>query len=374
MSSSLNSVVLTRVVPRVERLVFVDAATLTVCATRKEGLTKLAHLTSLRLDLPLGYFSPTKMRGGPEWTELCLLTPHLPTTLQELALPVSRVTRGSLSPLTRLQHLTHLDLSKCDWLADDWNYSSFSDAEVSSAWVDCLPTSLIELNLAHCHVLTDASLRKFTKLTNLRALNLENCFQLTDSGVSSLSTLLQDLNLAQCIGVFRKGDARPGVLPSHLARLRLSINFNDHFCAYIPSSLRCLLLEKAHVTDAGMILLLKGLKHLEELSVAACVNVGNLTLVAIPRTVRKLDVWCNRNITDIGLKTLKQELRVLDVTDCPLLTVSGVVQAAKHLSQLQMIAVGSLFVPSGSVPGVAILRTPEGTQSSRPKLFEALKI
>lgn len=191
-----------------------------------------------------------------------------------------------------------------------------SDDPLRDDWVDHFPTSLVVLNLAYCAVLSDRYapqqrypcrqcvtgahaarriLQKFKRLPRLRDLDVEGCFQLTDAGMATLGERslcvvwcayvrgdgvrltrckgpnVESLNMAQCIGVFRKGEARRGVLPgkycrrvwcrSHprihtrtarLQKLRLSFNFNDHFILYIPDTLTCLYLEKSYVTDGGM--------------------------------------------------------------------------------------------------------------------------
>lgn len=78
-------------------------------------------------------------------------------------------------------------------------------------------------------------LKKFKRFTKLRVLDVEGCFQITDSGMASLEGNIEGmrevfceypiyfcvhahllfvavLNIAQCIGVFRKGEARAGAM------------------------------------------------------------------------------------------------------------------------------------------------------------------
>lgn len=207
--------------------------------------------------------------------------------------------------LEKMTNLTHLDLSRGDWRADAWNWTPLSDNPIIDDWIDFFPPSLVSLNLAHCHVrnsfhgvcflcfkkivqvLSDRLVKKFAKrLPKLRVLNVENCFQLTDVGISSLPPTVEELDMTQCIGVFRKGDARLGVLPPRLAWLKLSFNFNDHFVGYIPNTLTALLLEKSFVTDGGMKTILLQLKNLVELSCAACINIGDATLALLPPTLK----------------------------------------------------------------------------------------
>jgi hypothetical protein len=192
-------------------------------------------------------------------------------------------------------------------------------------------------------------------------------------GMSALPHTVEELDMAQCIGVFRKGDARLGVLPPRLSWLRLSFNFNDHFVGYIPNTLTALLLEKSFVTDAGMKIILAQLRGLTELSCAACINVGDATLALLPASVKKLDLWHNRNVTDEGLKNLllRCPLEVLDVTACAAVTLGGLLAAVR--APLGTLAVGSLFLPEGLIPLVAIIRSKNGIYSARPKLFSEMQ-
>ncbi len=359
------------IAPNVERIVFADAATLMNCG--EADLPSLANLTDLRVLAPPQAFPA---RGGvhdASMVEFCLISPHLPLTLTSLSVPMARFSRGSLVPLEKLSSLTHLDLSRGDWRADDWNWTPLSDNPAIDDWIDRFPTSLVSLNLAHCHVLSDRVMKKFKRLPKLRVLNVENCFQLTDVGMSSLPPTVELLDMAQCIGVFRKGDARLGVLPPRLSWLRLSFNFNDHFVGYIPNTLTALLLEKSFVTDAGMKVILSQLRNLAELSCAACINVGDATLALLPATLRTLDLWHNRNVTDEGIKLLmsRAAVEVLDVTACAKLSLSGLLAAARP--SLRTLAVGSLFVPDGLIPKVAIIRSKVGIHSLRPKLFSEMQ-
>jgi hypothetical protein len=274
------------IVPNVEKLVFADAMSLMHCG--EEDLPTLLQLQELHVLAPPQVF-PSKLGSAHDaaMVEFCLIAPHLPRTLTSLSLPLSRISRGSLSVLEKLTSLTHLDLSRGDWRADAWNWTPLSDNPELDDWVDFFPPGIVSLNLAHCHVLSDRMMKKFAKrLPKLRVLNVENCFQLTDVGISSLPATVEELDMTQCIGVFRKGDARLGVLPSRLSWLRLSFNFNDHFVGYIPATLTALLLEKSFVTDSGMKVILGQLKNLLELSCAACINIGDATLALLPPTLK----------------------------------------------------------------------------------------
>ena len=356
------------IAPNVETLVLGEAEAIFSCGI--ENLSLLTKMTEFRV-LPNSAFDfPTSKTGtasiDKHMVEFCLLSPHLPPTITVLCVPMARISKNSLAPLCRLP-LTHLDLSKGDWRADDWNWAPLSDHPVLDDWVDQLPTTLVCLNLSHCHVLSDRMLKKFKRFSKLRSLDLENCFQLTDVGIASLPSSIEDLNLAQCISVFRKGDAKPGVIPPNLARLRLSFNFNDHFVAYLPHTLTALLLEKSYVTDNGMKVILSMLRNLVELSVADCINVGNSTLAILPKTTRILDLWYNRNVSDEGLEHLKN-IEVLDVTNCQKLTCKGISEHIKN-PPCRILAVGSVFVPDNILERVALIRDPRGIYKKRPKLF-----
>jgi hypothetical protein len=229
------------IAPNVESLIFLDSETF---MSYGEGFALLPRLKKLKL------VCSEKTLGGS--VEFCLVSPHFPVGLKELSVPMAKFTRGSLVALEKLTNLTDLDLSFGDWRADDWNWTPLVDSPHHDDWVVHLPPQLVTLNLAHCHVLSDRMLKKFKRFRKLKKLNVENCFQLTDVGISALPASIEELNMAQCIGVFRKGDARQGVLPANLSWLRLSFNFNDHFVGYIPNTLTSFLLEKSYVTDAGM--------------------------------------------------------------------------------------------------------------------------
>ena len=361
------------IVPAVEVLIFADAATLMNCG---EGdLYSLMNLLEMSVVAPPQVF-PSKLASAHDASmiEFCLIGPHLPMTLTHLSLPLCRFSRGSLAPLERLTNLTHLDLSRGDWRADDWNWTPLCDNPAIDDWIDHFPLSLVSLNLSHCHILSDRMLKKIRRLPKLQTLKVENCFQLTDAGMASLPATVEILDMAQCIGVFRKGDARLGVLPPKLSWLRLSFNFNDHFVGYIPNTLTVLLLEKSFVTDNGMRVLLAQLKNLVELSCAACINVTDATLALLPSSLKTLDLWHNRNVTDEGLKVMNSRaplLEVLDLTCCPKVSLSGIT-AALQSPPFRLIAVGTLFVPERFIDGVAVIRDKVGIYHARPKLFSEM--
>jgi hypothetical protein len=340
-------------------------------------LPSLVHLKELYVRSPPDLF-PSKPSGTADtgMVEFCLISPHFPTSLTTLSIPMARFTRGSLQPLQRLTQLTSLDLSRGDWRADDWNWTPLADDPLLDDWIDAFPLSVTNLNIAHCHIFSDRLMRKLRRLPRLRALNVENCFQLTDAGIASLPKELEDLDMAQCIGVFRKGDTRQNVLPPHLIRLRLSFNFNDHFIQQIvicSGSLRALFLEKSHVTDAGMGVILSHCKHLEELSMSACINIGDETLAVLPSTVTSLDLWQNRNVTDAGLQALKPRIQILDVTNCVKITLLGLVDAVSH-PWFRIVAVGSLFMPDHTLNRIALIRNSKGIYRNRPRLFSEVQM
>lgn len=138
------------ILPNVERLVFADAMTLMQCG--EEDLPSLVHLQELQVLAPPQVF-PSKLGSAHDasMVEFCLIAPHLPHSLTSLSLPLSRIAQGSLSVLEKMTNLTHLDLSRCDWRADAWNWTPLSDSPMDD-WIDFFPPSIVSLHLAHCHV------------------------------------------------------------------------------------------------------------------------------------------------------------------------------------------------------------------------------
>jgi hypothetical protein len=90
-------------------------------------------------------------------------------------------------------------------------------------------------------------------------------------------------------------------------------------------------------------------------------------------TVKTLDLWHNRNITDEGLQSIKAKVEVLDVTNCAKLTLGGLVEAI-HNPPYRIVAVGSLFVPVNMVEQVAVIRDSCGIYGNRPKLFTDIAV
>lgn len=364
------------ITPSVEYIVFKDALSLLHMIGDGEVLKVLTKVVEFKCLPRTTLFSGGRAISSLDaMLEFSLVAPHLPTSLVKLEVPCSRFSRGSLVYLERLKSLTHLDLSRGDWRADDWQWAPLNDDPLRDDWVDHFPTGLVVLNLSYCHVLSDRILKRFKRFPKLRVLDVEGCFQLTDAGMSSLGSNVEVLNMAQCIAVFRKGEARLGVLPSQLQKLRMSFNFNDHFINYIPHSLHSLYLEKSYVTDGGLKYLLSLLPNLTELSVAACINVGDATLAILPVKLKFLDLWHNRNVTDTGFLSLKRltALEVLDVTSCSKLTCQGILDAAQP--PLRLIAVGALFFPDLLLKGVGIMRDTTGVFRCRPRLFsETVKV
>lgn len=149
------------IAPNLERIVFADtgvAVQLTCEGELKVGrcerracfalLTShacgqtLTKLTSVRVIPKTTLTSGAKQISPADaMLEFALLAPHLPVRLRafvlshslsvparqihltKLEVPCARFNRGSLTSLEKLKSLTHLDLSKGDWRADDWHWA-----------------------------------------------------------------------------------------------------------------------------------------------------------------------------------------------------------------------------------------------------------
>ena len=143
-------------------------------------LGKLEHLTSLELpsDWVRGIhltLPSEKAMTDNGLAQLAKLGRLSPTTLK---LRASRITDAGFQHILELDHLKHLDLSKCDKITD--------------AGLGLMLSKLVNLktlDLTYCQQVTGTCFTHLSKLHQLESLDLWGCSEVTDSALKHLTKL-----------------------------------------------------------------------------------------------------------------------------------------------------------------------------------------
>ncbi|KAL3824288.1 hypothetical protein ACJIZ3_020317 [Penstemon smallii] len=251
---------------------------------------------------------------------------------------------------TKLRSLQSLDVSYCRKL---------TDKGLSAVAMGC--HNLTSLHLAGCRFVTDALLSALSMSCNkLEDLGFEGCTSLTDSGLTVLvegCKSLKHLDFNKCSNI---GD--------------LGISSISKACS--SSLLTLKLLDCCKVGDDSILSLATHCKNLETLviggcrnisdepikSLAAacssslknmrmdwCLNVSDISLDCIFLLCKKLevlDVGCCEEITDVAFQGLGNEdsklnLKILRISNCPKITVDGIIKLLKSCEALEYLDVRS---------------------------------
>lgn len=201
-----------------------------------------------------------------------------------------KVNDGSMKPLTRCTRLERLTLTNCSRLTD----SPLMEI------LECNPR-IQALDLSQLENITDQSMEAVAKnCPRLQGLNIAGCKNVTDLSMIPLSEnrrMLRRLKLNDCNNLT---DASVLALASNCPQL---LEIDLHRCH--------------NITDASVIHLFTNLKHLRELRLAYCDLLTNDAFLHLPNN-----------------KTF-ESLRLLDLTDCGLLTDEAVEKIVKMAPRLR---------------------------------------
>ncbi|CAK7337845.1 unnamed protein product [Dovyalis caffra] len=248
-------------------------------------------------------------------------------------------------------------------------------------------SSLQSLNVSYCRKLTDKGLLAVAKgCQDLRSLHLNGCKFITDEVLSALSKNcpnLQELGLQGCTSVTDSGLANlvSGCRRIHFLDINKCSNVGDSGISNVSeacsSSLKTLkLLDCFRVGDKSILSLARFCKNLETLVVGGCrdisdesikslatscgnslknlrmdwcLNISDSSLSCILtecRNLEALDVGCCGEVTDAafhGLGTMEtiMRLKVLKISNCPKITVTGIGMLLDKCNSLEYLDVRS---------------------------------
>lgn len=229
------------------------------------------------------------------------LTGQLPNLEELYLIGCDHITDASMDFIAaRLPKLRVLDIKECEVSnAGLQRLAGFCEDGVLSATFGT--RALTYLGLEDCALVSDAGLESISLgLLQLSSLDLSMCLSVTDSGLQHVGrmTSLKKLSLISC-------EDLTGLSIHHLAVGRFSLSSLD--IAYCN-----------HIDDDAITNISRGsgLAMLRELNVTAC------------------------PITDVGLSVLAQtltELRMLNISECDLVTKEGIAVMSSHLRSLRAI-------------------------------------
>jgi len=197
-----------------------------------QSLTNLTNLSVLKLGIPRKEHSYVVLGKALASLKLSVLSldafssisekvfARLPVTITSLTLrDCASVNEYFIEPLSRLQNLTHLDLTKCVQIDDDCiamlithkhalrHLSLRECRKVTNRSTSALShfQCLTYLNVSHTKI-SNSGVKHLVTLTSLKSLILQRCSNVSDSGVHYLSGLisLTHLNLYACTNVTDK--------------------------------------------------------------------------------------------------------------------------------------------------------------------------
>ncbi|WCJ38993.1 RNI-like superfamily protein [Euphorbia peplus] len=258
--------------------------------------------------------------------------------------------RGMQSIGHNLSSLLYLDVSFCRKL---------TDKGLSAVAEGC--KDLRSLHLTHCRFVTDELLRSLSKnCPNLQELGLQGCSNITDNGLTDLvegCRRIQFLDINKCSNVGDIGICNLSkTCSSYLKTLKLldcykvgdeSITSLAKFC----NNLETLIIGGCRdVSDVSMKLLASACKNsLKVLRMDWCLNISDSSLNRILnecRSLEALDIGCCEEITDAALQGLgtsetELSLKILKVSNCPKITVTGIAMLLEKCKALEYLDVRS---------------------------------
>ncbi|KAL6295418.1 hypothetical protein ACE6H2_003560 [Prunus campanulata] len=249
-----------------------------------------------------------------------------------------------------LSSLESLDVSYCRKL---------TDKGLSAVAEGC--SDLRSLYLAGCRFVTDGLLRALSKNCHyLEELGLQGCTNITDSGLTDLVSGCQQikfLDVNKCSNIGDIGVSSVSMAcSSSLKTLKLldcykigdeSILSLARFC----KNLETLIIGGCRdISDASIKLLAISCKsNLQNLRMDWCLNITDSSLSCILaqcRNLKALDIGCCEEVTDAAFQGLnggenELGLKVLKVSNCPKITVTGIGMLLDKCDSLEYLDVRS---------------------------------
>ncbi|XP_072198828.1 F-box and leucine-rich repeat protein 13 isoform X1 [Excalfactoria chinensis] len=190
------------------------------------------------------------------------------------------------------------------------------------------------IHFASCQKITDAGLKKISKLKYILVLNMANCLRISDGGVQSFvrgssGAKLRELNLSNCIHVT---DASVKEIAQRCHQLTY---LNLHHCENVTDDgIEALgnMLSVISIDLSGTCISDKGLKALgrhgkiKQLSLLECKNISDTGIQMFCKGTKHLEychVSCCHQLTDEAVKALAfhcHKLTSVSIAGCPKMT------------------------------------------------------
>ncbi|XP_010454612.1 PREDICTED: F-box/LRR-repeat protein 2-like [Camelina sativa] len=261
------------------------------------------------------------------------------------------ITDTGLASIGRcLSLLQFLDVSYCRKL---------SDKGLSAVAEGC--HDLRALHLAGCRFITDESLKSLSeRCRDLEALGLQGCANITDSGLSDLvkgCRKIKSLDINKCSNVGDAGvSSMAKACASSLKTLKLLDCYKVGNESILSLAQSCKNLETLiiggcrDISDESIMLLAESCKDsLKNLRMDWCLNISDSSLSCILKKCKNLealDIGCCEEITDVAFRDLGSDdvlgLKVLKVSNCTKITVTGISKLLEKCSSLEYLDVRSL--------------------------------
>jgi F-box and leucine-rich repeat protein 14 len=253
-------------------------------------------------------------------------------------------------------NLESLDVSGCGDITDN-----------GVLLVACGLKKLRALNLRGCRLISDAGIAHLAgagsitasaagAVSTLEKLVLHDCQRITDTGLGHIGAglrALRTLDISFCAGVTDDGLQCIARLPDLLEfRARACDGITDSGVSHFWSSPRLAVLDIAfcvHVTDRALAHLARSTNsalHLRELWLSSCTitdeGIDHLTAAAVE--LRSLHIGQCRGVTDRGLTSISQNLKLLesiDIYGCTQVT-TAMLDVLKQLPNLKTVNVSLL--------------------------------
>ncbi|KAM0938774.1 putative leucine-rich repeat domain superfamily [Dioscorea sansibarensis] len=220
-------------------------------------------------------------------------------------------------------------------------------------------SNLKSLYLANCKLVTDKLLEALSRnCHHLEELGLAGCVKITDSGLSILADgckHIKSLDVSKCSKISDIGVSSVAEVCSSLRSLKLSDcgNVTDNSIISLAQScinIETLVISGCHnVSDESIrsLALACGV-NLKVLRMEWCLKITDLSVSSVLQSCRNLvalDIGCCDHITDSAFQALgisgASDLRVLKISNCPRITVSGIDTILQFCKSLEYLDVRS---------------------------------